>query len=336
VAAEEPYKLYGHIGSPYSMKLRSILRYRRLPHTFTDDGRELSRVQGLVKVPVMPVLEYPDGALRNDSTPVLFDLEARHAARSIVPERESDAFLARVIEDLADEWLTKAMYFYRWYFPEFRERTSEWIAYDMHFGGGLEAMQAWAAAFRERQAQRLGLVGCTEANRPWIERIAEQFLDALEPHVVDTPFLFGSRPSLADFGLFGQLSQFVVDLAAIEMARDRAPFTMRWVLLVHDLSGVEGEWRRDDEPVAPAVEALLRIAGEDYLPFLEANARALAAGEETVRHESRGLRYEQAPYKYQVKCLRELRLAYAALSAAARAEVDPILERTGCAARLRS
>ena len=47
---EGPYRLYGHIGSPYSMKLRAILRYRRLPHIFIDDGRELSRVQGLVKV----------------------------------------------------------------------------------------------------------------------------------------------------------------------------------------------------------------------------------------------------------------------------------------------
>ena len=192
-----------------------------------------------------------------------------------MPVRESDAFLAGLIEDLADEWLTKAMYFYRWYSPEFREQTSEWIAYDMHFGGGIETLQGWAKPFRERQAERLALVGCTEANRPAIERIAEQFLDALEPQVVERPFLFGSRPSLADFGLFGQLSQFVVDLAAIEMARDRAPFTMRWVLLVHDLSGVDGEWRPDGEPLAPAVEALLRIAGEDYLPFLVANARAL-------------------------------------------------------------
>ena len=330
-----PYRLYGHIGSPYSMKMRAILRYRRIPHTFTDAGRDVMRVQRAVKVPVIPVLEYPDGSLHNDSTPLIFDLESRYERRSILPTRESDAFLACLIEDLADEWLTKAMYFYRWFHPEFRKQTSELIAYDMHFGGGLGAMTSWAETFRARQAERLALVGCTEANRPMIERIAEQFLDVLEAHVVESPFLFGSCPSLADFGLFGQLSQFVVDLSVTELARSRAPFTMRWVLLVHDLSGVEGDWRQEDEPLPAAIPGLLRIAGEDYLPFLHANARAVQEGSQLVRHSSRGIPYEQAPYKYQVKCLRVLRERFAALSARARAEVDPILEEAGCARHLR-
>lgn len=326
------YRLYGHIGSPYSMKVRAALRYRRLPHVFVEEGRELARRQSSMRVPVMPILEYPDGSLHNDSTPLLYDLEQRHpGARSVLPTRESDAFLAALIEDLADEWLTKAMYFYRWFHPEFRKQTSESIAYDMHFGGGIERMQAWAKTFRERQAERLTLVGCTPENRPAIEAIATRFLEVLEPHVVDTPFLFGSRPSIADFGLFGQLSQFVVDLAVIEPARTKAPFTMRWVLLVHDLSGLEGEWRPDDEPLRPAVEALLQIAGEDYLPFLAANALAWEEKAPVVRHESSGLAYEQAPYRYQVKCLAELRRKFAGLSPAAREELGPLLERTGCA-----
>ena len=326
------YRLYGHIGSPYSMKVRAALRYRRLPHLFVEEGRELARRQSSMRVPVMPILEYPDGSLHNDSTPLLYDLEQRHpVVRSLLPTRESDAFLAVLIEDLADEWLTKAMYFYRWFHPEFRKQTSEWIAYDMHFGGGIERMQAWAENFRERQAERLTLVGCTPENRPAIEAIATRFLEVLEPHVVDTPFLFGSRPSIADFGLFGQLSQFVVDLAVIEPARTKAPFTMRWVLLVHDLSGLEGEWWGDDEPLRPAVEALLHIAGEDYLPFLAANARAWKEKAPVVRHESSGLAYEQAPYRYQVKCLAELRKKFAGLSPAAREDLAPLLERTGCA-----
>jgi hypothetical protein len=57
------YRLYGHIGSPYSMKMRAVLRYRQLPHTSSDEGRQLIDVQQRVKVPVIPVLEYPDGSV---------------------------------------------------------------------------------------------------------------------------------------------------------------------------------------------------------------------------------------------------------------------------------
>jgi hypothetical protein len=148
---------------------------------------------------------------------------------------------------------------------------------------------------------------------------------------VNTPFLFGERPSLADFGLFGQLSQFVLDLSVIDLARERAPFSMRWVQLVHDLSGMEaGEWRSSREPLAEAVGALLKIAGDDYLPFLVANASAFEQGSPLARHESAGLVYEQAPYKYQVKCLRELRTAFDQLSDGARRELEPLLDETGC------
>ena len=89
-----------------------------------------------------------------------------------------------------------------------------------------------------------------------------------------------------------------------------------------DASGVEGTWRAADAPTPPAIAGLLAIAAEVYLPFLEANAAALARGEQTFRFEAWGLSYEQGTFKYQVRCLAELREAYRALQGAARERVD--------------
>ncbi|MBB83830.1 MAG: glutathione S-transferase [Deltaproteobacteria bacterium] len=332
------YRLYAHIGSPYSMKMRAVLRYRRIPHVVIGAGRAADWLKSFqqVRVPVMPVLEYPDGTFANDSTPLILDLEKRHADRSVIPEREADAFLASLIEDLADEWLSKAMYAYRWAFPEHTKWTGRLIAFDQHFGGGREYIERHGHDFETRQVGRNPLVGCTEANMPLLMAIAEHVLDALEPNIPMRPFLFGSRPSNADFALFGQLCQFTLDLAALEPCQARAPYTMRWCHHLHDLSGHEGTWRGKREDVSPAADALLRLAGEAYLPFLEANEAALASGAERVRIEAHGHTYEGTPFPYQRRCLEALRSGYAALSSEARSRLDPTLEAHHCLSVLRA
>jgi hypothetical protein len=77
-------------------------------------------------------------------------------------------------------------------------------------------------------------------------------------------------------------------------------------------------------------ERLLRIAGELYLPFLVANEQAFAKGVERLEISVWGLPYALAPFKYQVKCLQQLREKFAALGASDRGALKPVLERTGC------
>lgn len=315
------YRLYGALGSPYSMKMRSVLRYRRLPHLWID-GAPARAALAEVRAPVIPVLQYPDGHYDNDSTPLIYDLEARHADRSVVPHDPAHAFLAHLIEDFADEWLTKAMFGYRWLDEVDQVQMSRWLAFDNLKGGGLTTSQGFAQQFRARQVGRMALVGCTAENFPLIEASTRAVLAALEAHVVERHCLFGTRPSLAEFGLFGQLSQLGTDPTPQAMMRADYPYTYRWLAHVDDMSGAEGEW----EPgLAPVVAELVRIAGAVYVPFLRANAAAVEAGADRFRMEAMGLFYEQGTFKYQVKCLRELQARYAALDAMVRAAVEPVL-----------
>jgi len=333
MTAMPQYRILGSLGSPYSLKMRAVFRYRRLPHIWVQTTAAHDEERALMKAPVIPIIGYPDGSAHNDSTPVIHDLEARHPGqRSIVPPDPGMAFLAGLLEDMADEWGTKLMFHYRWSLPRDQTQMSRWLAFDRLAGQGMAALLDFASGFRDRQVGRMPLVGCTPQNAPVIEASARRLLAIFEGMVAEQPYLFGTRPSLADFGWYGQFTQLIVDPTPNDLLREIAPFTVRWIMQLDDASGVEGEWREDG--LSPAVEALLAFAGEVYFPFLLANAAALKAGEASFGLDLLGHAYAQPSFKYQGKCLERLREAFAALPAQARDGIAPLLARTGCLAPL--
>lgn len=322
------HQLHGGLGSPYSIKIRAVLRYRRIPHVWRQlTGDEADK--GLferVRAPVIPILEFPDGSVMNDSTPLIFELERRHPERTIVPPDPAQRFLAMLLEDFADEWGTKIMFHYRWFRPLDQELVSRWLSFDRLAGRGRAEIEQAARVFRDRQVSRMALVGCTPENAPVIEGSGAGLFSAFDAHVTDEPYLFGSRPSLADFAWMGQFSQLASDPTPSDRMRVQAPYLMRWVAELDDASGVSGHWRDPHAPLPAGVDALLRLAGEYYLPFLLANAEAANAGREIFIVEMPDGPYAQGVFRYQVKCLQALRDAYAELAPEPRGRVDAALQ----------
>jgi len=177
---------------------------------------------------------------------------------------------------------------------------------------------------RERQIGRMPLVGCTPENAPLIEQSYRDTLMALDAAVGDRPFLFGSRPSLADFGLYGMMMQLGTDPTPADLMREEAPNVPPWLRRLDDASGVAGEWDAGTLGSAP-VRDLLRVVAQVYLPFLAANAAALADDAETVEVSLQGHAYRQAPFKYQAKCLAALQAGYADLPVDARETVAGLI-----------
>ena len=237
------YKLYGGGGSPYSMKMRAVMLYKRLPFDWvqiTPDIRKQLKHDG---PPVIPILQLPeDGSLHVDSTPLCYLLEQREPERSLFPPDPELAFLCELIEDMADEWCTKIMFHYRWYRDIDREYSSHWIIRDTTPGIRGPALDVPAKAITDRQVSRMALVGCTEQNAPIIEQSYHELLAILDSFVARDEFLFGTRPSLADFGLFGQLKTLASDHTPMLIMRAKAPAVHDWVRRLDDLSGVEGKW----------------------------------------------------------------------------------------------
>lgn len=327
---KERYRLIGSTASPYAIKLRALMRYRRIPFDWVIMTKALRKQTEHLRPNLIPVLQYPDGSFRGETTMLAYDLEARHPERSVIPDDRAVAFVCDLLEDLADEWAVKPLFFYRWWDPEDQAYVSRWAAEEWSTSDAEAGSAEEVEQFRRRQISRMPILGATAENRPLLEESYHRILAAFEPHVGMTRYLFGSRPSLADFAWFGQLSEMTTDPTPMRIMREKAPSTDHWTRRLDDASGVEGEWYPRQQALSGMAEALLRIAGELYLPFLVANAEAFAKGVVRLEINVWGLPYALSPFKYQVKCLQLLREKFAALETEHRTALRPVLERTGC------
>jgi glutathione S-transferase len=281
------------------------------------------------------ILPGPDGTPRaeTDSTPLIRRLESSHAGRSVIPPDPAVAFVDALVEDYADEWLTKAMFHYRWAFaPDVAHAAAllpRWFRPTMSDDEALAAGQMFA----DRQVGRLAVVGSNATTAPVIEDGYRRLLGLLDVRLGASRFVLGGRPASADFALYGQLTQLAgFDPTARAIAVASAPRIVAWIDLVEDLSGLEpedGDWL----PRAAAIDALrplLAEIGRVYVPFLVANAAALARGAETVECTIDGRPWTQRPFPYQGKCLAVLRAAFQTLGADDRHVVAAALAGTGC------
>lgn len=347
--SEYPLVLAGQYGSPYTLKMRALLRYRHIPFRWVLRDSKWDDLPP-PPVPIIPVIVYPNadggyGDVTVDSSPQITRLENEFSGRSTAPSDPAMAFIDLLIEDYGDEWVTKAMYHYRWAYEA-----------DIHKGGSLlplssnlqmnsdQAQQTYDF-ITTRQIGRRELVGSTELNQPIIEGSYERLLDIFTHLFASHDFFLGDRPGRGDFGVFGQLTQLVKwDPTSMAVAVKQAPKVINWVDRMDDLSWLPVEadagWVALDE-LPEATKLLLTEIGRTYAPFMIANADALMSGADEVACEIESVdgqtssTYRQAPFAYQGKCLQWLRGDYAALSNEDRQRVDTILEGTGCEALLK-
>jgi glutathione S-transferase len=329
-----PLRIVGVPASPYSRKMRAVLRYRRIPHAWVMRGSPESHGLPRPRVDLLPQLVLPGSSeALTDSSPLIRRLESMHEGRSVIPPDPVVALLDALIEDYADEWLTKAMFHYRWAFaPDVRQAETILPRWIMPTASDAD-LAAGGAAFRDRQVGRLAVVGSNATTAPTIEASYVRLLGILEKRLLGSRFVMGDRPGAADFGLYGQLTQLAgFDPTSRAIALREAPRVVAWVDVAEDLSGLEpgdGDWLGRDE-VAAALRPLLTEIGRVYAPFLLANAAALDRGASSVECTIDGRPWTQQAFPYQRKCLQWLREAWERLGAADRGAAREAIERTGC------
>jgi glutathione S-transferase len=339
------FRLFGTVGSPYALKLRSLLRYRRLPFDWvpasldwtpaTSDRAAISQVASRaikdVQPPVLPVVYFPgDRSYRNDSTLIAYALERCSLQRTIIPRDEGFAFLSHLLEDMADEWGVKIAFQFRWGNESDRKFKSRVVTGEL-LGGGFstEFQRAAAAQFEARQVSRMPLVGCTPENAPLLHECFKRVLAACDETFQETTFLFGETPVLADFGWYGQLESLATDPTSRSLMTESAPAVFSYLQLLEDASGIESTTDTDHH-VPRGTMRLLHLAGEVYLPFLYANAQALSRGKQSFSLSALGFQYEQKTFRYQGKCWDWLRQEFHNLPRHARSRIEAALRESGC------
>lgn len=328
-------EVLGVPGSPYTRKMLALLRYRRIPYRVVW-GSHFDPPPGypVPKVKLLPTLYFPGANGLEavvDSTPIIRRLESHYPERAVVPDDPLLNFLDQLIEDFADEWLTKAMFHYRWHHAPDAAHAGPLLAFWQNPQLAGPAMLRLSHSLSERQISRLPVVGSSHLTASVIESSYERLVGILDRLIERRGFVLGSRPASADFALYGQLTQLgLVDPTPARYLENHSPRLRAWLDRAEDLSGLREEAWLPRASVLEHVGELLAEIGRVYAPFLVANAQAVASGDKEFETQIDGRPWVQPVFPYQAKCLEVLRAARDALGLETRSVLDSVLRQTGC------
>jgi len=333
----EPYTLHVYDISYFSGKMQAYLAYKGIPHrtheiTWTELVDRIAPRTGLVEV---PVVECADGTMLRDSTAMIEWFEQRYREAPVLPMDPAAAFFCRLLEDYADEGLWRPALYYRWAFAKdaelySRRFTEDFLSYPMTPAAVLRV----TVRDRQRRAYLRG-EGITADNRMDVERHYTEELADLQAVLRRRPFLFGDRPSLADFGYFASMFRhFGIDPTPSRIMRNTAPAVYEWVARMWNaraerLGGMA--WAPVVDGLPDGLEPLLARAGRRYLPVMHANAVAVAGRSSHYSVELEGRAYPRlraVPFQAWRRAVLQQQLA--GLPAAAATSVRAALARTGC------
>jgi glutathione S-transferase len=335
--AFEPYTLHVFDLSYYSGKMQAYLGYKGIPHrvheiTWLELARRIAPQTGLVEV---PVVERADGVLMRDSTAMIEWFEQRYPQVSVLPDDPAAAYCCRLLEDYADEGLWRPAMYYRWAFKKDALLDALRFTEDfMKFPLTPPALLRWTARRRQQRAYLRGL-GVTPENRGDVERHYRDELADLEAVFRTRPFLFGERPSLADFGYFASMFRhFSIDPTPARIMRNQAPAVYEWVARMWNARAQHlgaGTWAAAEGGLPDGIAPLLRRAARRYLPDLHANAKAVAKGRTHYSVTLDGKVYHRLPaMPFQAWRRAVLMRDLAALSDDAELAARDTLSRVGC------
>ena len=323
-------KVYGLKISYFTGKLEGYLRYKEIPYNFhsltmKEFSELLPEKTGALQ---MPAVKLEDERWMTDSSPIIDWFETQYQANPILPDDPVQAFVCKLIEDYADEWQWRPAMHYRWSYPE----TSRLLSTILTNTIGRESkVPEWLFRQQVEKRQYKNFVqndGVDEDTREHVEQSYYRLLNFMRDVLKTRPFVFGNKPTLADFGLFGPLFRhYSMDPAPAKIMREDYPEVMEWVYRVWNARGSKISGKLVSG-IPDDVAKFIQEIAETHLEALCANADAYANGKKLHDPIIQGVQYRAVPTsRYRVWCLEHLQRQRMLVAETSRKKLDALLDK---------
>ena len=269
-------KLLGWRMSPFTAKVAGYLRHKGLP--FNEVSPSALQMHFKIKQKtgryMIPVVYHPELGVLQDSYDIITTLEQHYnEGYGVIPSTPRQQFVCKLLEAFADVWLIPCALHTRW-------NTTEKNRIETKYEFGRLACPGFPSFIQKHVGNQIGasmagylpILGITQETSDGFDELIRYLLHNLEKHLSLSPFLFGGRPSLADFALMGPLYAHIwLDRwTGWREVMERHENVMIWLRRTHGTIPAEsrGEgWLSNDE-IPDALLPLLKPVVQDFLPYI--------------------------------------------------------------------
>jgi len=349
------YTLYGITHSLYTGRARSYLIKSGTAFRELSSGHKSFKTEVLPesKLATIPVLVTPEGEVIRDGGAIIEYFEKANS-RPFQPSTAKQQIVSTLFDLIGTSGLLRPAMHYRW---NYLEENSEFLRYHFLHSQPEHPEREAKSEYMMSKMQYAGqLFGVTEETGILVETLYLEFLQALNLHLTEYPYLLGWKPSIGDFGLIAPLyAHLGRDPAPLRLMQQRALRVARWVERMNraDQDAAEffnpGDDYLPDDSIPETLVAVLKVLSEDLVPETYAAAAVInqwladnqpvpgTSAQGLLAHRMfgmaefnlRGQSISAVAQSYRFVILQKLQQQYAQWESAQQQEVTDLLQRCG-------
>lgn len=275
------HRLYAITHSLYSGRARAYLIKQGIPFQELSTGHESFKAEVLPKgkLPTIPTLVTPSGEVIRDGAAIIEHFEAANG-RPCLPAGPRQQIISALFDVIGTDGLLRPAMHYRWNFPE---ENLDFVGYHfLHSQRDTPQRQEKTDYMMDRMRHAAQIFGVTDQSQGLVEELYLEYLDALNAHFEQYPYLLGWRPCVGDFGLLAPMyAHLGRDPHPASLMQQRATRVYRWVERMNradqdvpEYFSAGTDYLADDE-IPETLLAVLRVLAEDFVPETRAAAECI-------------------------------------------------------------